>query len=210
MKMYRSLLTVLFLIAVSSLAVFAQPNRTQPQPTAAFKIGLIDTAAFEDEKAGIAKYISGMKSVDVIFKKELDDLGAMVPKIQTLEKELTEMQTRLNAQVNPAVPINRAQLQTSYNTKLEEYEKMGREYKFKQDDLKIRYQRRQQEIMGPIMQDIGTAIREFAKKNGYTVIFDTAKLADLGALLAIGDEKIDLTKDFIAFYNTRPAPTPTK
>jgi hypothetical protein len=33
------------------------------------------------------------------------------------------------------------------------------------------------------------------------------KLEQAGLLLGIGDDKIDVTKDFIAFYNARPAGT---
>jgi hypothetical protein len=58
------------------------------------------------------------------------------------------------------------------------------------------------------MQDIGRAVNDYAKQKGFTVIFDIAK-DDSGLLLAIGDEKIDVTKDFITFYNARPAATAT-
>lgn len=42
----------------------------------------------------------------------------------------------------------------------------------------------------------------------HSTIFDAGKLTDTGILLGV-DEKIDLTKDFIAFYNARPAATVT-
>ena len=47
-------------------------------------------------------------------------------------------------------------------------------------------------------------MQEFAKQRGYTLILDGAKLSEVGVLLA-WDEKVDLTKDFITFYNARPA-----
>ena len=58
------------------------------------------------------------------------------------------------------------------------------------------------------MQDIGKAVNDFAKQKGYTLILDIAK-DQAGFLLAVGDEKIDITKDFITFYNARPAATAT-
>lgn len=196
MKLLHSITFSLILAAVFAVSAFAQ---TQP-----VKIGLINTLAFDDAKTGIAKYTNAMNSVDTFFKKELDDLGALGVRIQNLEKELVNLQKQLT-ESNPAVPVNKVQLQTTYNTKMEEYDKLGREYKFKQDDLKARYQRRRQEVIGPILLDIGKAMQEFAKQRGFTVIFDVAKLDESGVLLAIGDEKIDLTKDFITFYNARPA-----
>ncbi|MCY7375043.1 MAG: OmpH family outer membrane protein, partial [Pyrinomonadaceae bacterium] len=70
-------------------------------------------------------------------------------------------------------------------------------------------ERREPAIMGPIRQHIGNALQEFAKKNGYMMILDAAKLDGAGLLLAF-DEKYDATKDFITFFNARPAATAVK
>ena len=42
------------------------------------------------------------------------------------------------------------------------------------------------------------------------VLAALAACAAVGLLIAIGDEKVDVTTDFIAFYNARPANTPAK
>ncbi len=193
-----SLFTVgLMIVAVSAFSILAQT-----QPVKPFKIGLINPLAFNDAKTGISKYATAMNGVDAAFKAELDALNAMVVRIQTLEKELTAQQKQLST-LTPGQPSN-TPLITAYNTKLEEYDKLGRDYKFKQEDVRKRYQKRRQEVMQPILVDIGKAMQEYAKQRGYTVILDGAKLSDGGVLLG-WDEKIDLTKDFITFYNARPA-----
>ena len=56
--------------------------------------------------------------------------------------------------------------------------------------------------------DIGKALDEFAKKNGYSLILDGAKLDGAGLILAF-DEKSEVTKEFITFYNARPATAAT-
>jgi Skp family chaperone for outer membrane proteins len=195
MKKIRLFTVGLIIAAFSALSIFAQ---TQPNPPS--KIGLINTLAFGDAKAGITKYATAMSGVDNGFKVELDGLKTMVTRLQTLETELT------NLQKQAATPgqTNAAQLQTTYNTKIEEYDKLGREYKFKQEDVRTRYQRRRQEVMGPILIDIGKAMQDFAKQRGYTMLFDASKLEEGGVLLTI-DEKADVTRDFITFYNARPA-----
>ncbi|HEY8563206.1 MAG TPA: OmpH family outer membrane protein [Pyrinomonadaceae bacterium] len=185
----------LLLAAVLTITVSAQTPQTQSP-----KIGLINTLAFNDAKTGITKYSTALGGVDAAFKKELDDLNAMVTRIQTMEKEIAGMQKEA---ATPA-QANNVQFRTSYNTKLEEYDKLGREYKFKQDDARTRYQRRRQEAMGPILIDIGKALQEFAKQRGFTLILDGSKLSDIGVLLG-WDDKVDVTKDFITFYNARPA-----
>ena len=56
----------------------------------------------------------------------------------------------------------------------------------------------------PITQDISKAIEEFAKQQGYSAIFDVAKMAETGALLFL-TETAEATNQFIVFYNARPA-----
>jgi outer membrane protein len=189
------------LIAVSVVfaAIFAVSALAQA-PTAS-KIGLINTSAFDDTKAGITKYINAVNTLNTEFKPLATELDNMATKINALQKEIEIL--RKQAQEGK-VPVNQA----TANAKLEEYDKLTREYKFKQDDAKVKYNRRQEAVLGPIRQDIGNAIQEFAKKNGYTIILDVAKLAQAALILGV-DERADVTKQFIAFYNTRPTTTAT-
>lgn len=191
------------LIAVSVVfaAVFAVSALAQTQP-ASGKIGLINTLAFEDDKAGITKYVTALNSLETEFKPAQTELQTLATRIQALEKEINTL--RQQASTNSTVPIN----QQTVNTKLEEYEKLAREYKFKEDDAKARFQRREAAVMGPIRQDIGNAIQEFTKKNGYVLVLDVAKLDNAGLILGL-DETADVTKQFITFYNARPATTAT-
>ena len=76
------------------------------------------------------------------------------------------------------------------------------------EDAKSRYEKRQQVVMGPVMGDIYKAMQEFAKQKGYALLLDVSKLADAQLVMAV-DEKALITKDFIAFYNARPATTAT-
>jgi Skp family chaperone for outer membrane proteins len=188
------------LIAVSAIfaAVFAVSAFAQ---TAAGKIGLINTQAFDDDKAGITKYITALNTLDVEFKPTYTELQTMGTKIQALQKELTDLQAKAN-DPNNKVPLD----PKSVAAKAEEYDKLGREFKFKQEDAKARYERREAAVMGPIRQDIGNAIQEFTKKNGYVIMLDVSKLDSSGFLLGL-DETADVTKQFITFYNARPATT---
>ena len=197
MKKFRLLTVGLIIVACSALSILAQTQQKPP-----FKVGLINTLAFGEDKTGIAKYSAAKNSIDATFKKELDELAATVTRLQNLEKEIVALQKQLTTPTPGQAP--NAQLQTTYNTKIAEYDKLGREYKFKQEDVRVRYQRHRQAVMGPVLVDIGKAMQEFAKQRGYSMIFDGAKLSEGGVLLG-WDEKADLTKDFITFYNARPA-----
>jgi hypothetical protein len=83
---------------------------------------------------------------------------------------------------------------------------LGREYKFKEDDIKVRYQRREQIVLGPILLDIGKAMQDYQKQKAFTLLLDGTKLFSAGILLA-WEDTTDVTGDFVKFYNTRPATT---
>lgn len=198
MKTFRSIAAVFAFAAIFAVSAFAQ---TTPANT---KIGVVNTLAFGD-KTGIAKYITAMTSLENEMKPDQNALQALATQIQTLEKELQGLQDQIN---NPNAPaaLDKEKLRTTAQTKYQQYQDLGRQFKTKEEDYKIKLDRRQAAVVSPISRDIGNALQEFAKKNGYMMILDASKLDGAGLLLAF-DEKYDITKDFITFYNARPATT---
>ena len=77
---------------------------------------------------------------------------------------------------------------------------------FKKKEAEATAQRRSEVVLGPIMQDIGRALQTYATSKGYTVVFDFDKIGQ--GILAF-DPKADITAEFIAYYNTRPATAAT-
>lgn len=195
MKTVRLLAVSAFFAAIFAVSALAQT------PTSG-KIGLINTEAFYDAKAGISKLAAASASLETEFKPLSTELQTLATKIQALEKELAGYREIINK--GGKIPISDADLAK----KAEDYEKSVREYKFKEEGAKAQYQRREQVVMGPIRQDIGNAIQEFTKKNGYTIMLDVSKLDNAGLILGL-DETADVTKAFITFYNARPATTAT-
>lgn len=196
MKTFRSIAVSFVFAAIFAVSAFAQA-----QPAATTKIGIINTGAFDD-KTGITKYVNAANSLEAEFKPVDAELRTMATKIETLQKEIQSLQTQATA--NPNVPIK----PETVNAKVADYEKMTREFKFKQEAAKADYERREAIVMGPIRQDIGKAMQEFAKQKGYSFIFDAANLDKAGLILAF-DEKFNITTEFITFYNARPAGTAT-
>ena len=90
--------------------------------------------------------------------------------------------------------------------KLKNIEKLGREFKFKQEDTKAVSNAANRSVMGPVRQDIGNAMQEYAKKKGYVFILDASKLT-VPDFFWRWTKNIDVTKEFITFYNARPATT---
>jgi Skp family chaperone for outer membrane proteins len=172
---------------VSAMAQAAGPGRTY----------VINPFIFADEKAGITRYVGGLKQLNTEFMPVQNELAALAAKIEGIGKELKVLQEQA---AGGKVPVD----QSAARAKADEYERLQRELKFKQEDAKAKYDKRETVVMGPIRQEIGAALQEFGKKNGYWMIFDASKLDEIGAFLMI-DETADVTKPFIVFFNARPA-----
>jgi Skp family chaperone for outer membrane proteins len=172
------------------------------QAPAADKIGLVNWGAFTDSKAGITKFSAALTTLDNEFKTVGTDIQNMATKYQTLKTELEGFQKLL--QENKPVPIPPTEVQK----KVDQLGQMERDIKFRQEDAKARYESRFNVLIGPIQNDILKVLNEYAAQKGFAIILDGAKLEESNILLGLSP-KADITKDFITFYNARPASTAT-
>lgn len=191
MKRIYTIAACLMFAAVLSVAVKAQAQTTP------MKVVLINTLAFDDEK-GITKYVNAMNALENEFKPLDTEIQGLVTKYNNLGKEIKTLQDQASG---GKVPIDEKAAQA----KVDEYQLLEIQIKRKQEDAKTRYEKRQAAVLGPVLQDIGKAMQEFAQAKGYDLILDAAKLDQQQILLAILPAKIDVTKEFITFYNARPA-----
>jgi Skp family chaperone for outer membrane proteins len=191
-----SLLAASFIFA----AVFAVSAFAQAQP-ASYRVVVIDTAAF-DSKEGIVKYSTAMNALESEMKPLQTEITGLVNRYNALGAELKVLQD--NAATGK-VPID----QKSAQAKAEEYQSLELTIKRKQEDGKRRLEARQPQVLGPVLQEIGKAMDEFAKQKGYAMILDASKLEGAGLILAVDVAKTDVTKEFITFFNARPAGTAT-
>jgi len=193
------------LAAVSILftAIFAVSALAQApaQPGTGTRIAVINTQAFDDDKGGILKYSTAMNALDKEFAPLQQEIQGLVNRYNALGAEIKKIQDSANAPT--PVPIDPKTAQA----KVDEYQTLETTIKRKQEDGKARLEKRQQEVMGPVLADIGKAMDEFAKQKGFGLILDGAKLEGAGLILAVDLTKVDVTKEFITFYNARPAGT---
>jgi Skp family chaperone for outer membrane proteins len=196
MKKISLFVTSLMFAAVFAVSAFGQ---TAAQP-AATKIGWINTAAFGDEKAGVNKYNNALKALEAEMKPRVTELQGMQAKLQTISDDIKKLTA------NPAVPIPQASVQA----KQEEGQRIQREFEFKKKEYDAAMSKRGSEILAPIQNDLLKAIQDYAKQKGYGVVLDIAALVNdnMNAILAL-DPGADITKDFITYYNARPATTAT-
>ncbi len=198
MKRIKLIAATMTFAAIFAVSAFAQGGNTATQP-APTKIGWIITAAFGDEKEGITKYVNAEKALDAEMKPRVTELQTMQTKMQTLSDEIKKLQGL------PAVDPK------SIAAKQDEGQRLQREYEFKQKDAQAAYAKRREEVMAPISNNIFLALQEYAKKNGSAAVLDISALGSENqpSPLVFLEPTADITRAFIAYYNTRPATTAT-
>ena len=202
--MIRNYLFPLLIVVAVAISVSAQQQRpagapAQPTPTPAApaapvalpmsKMAVISSDAFLDPKAGIAKFASAVAKLNGEFQKTKDELTQMQSRATTLESEINKLR-----EAPEGTPIDQKSLQA----KIDQLEQLQKELKRKSEDAQAAYNRRRQEIFTPLQTEIGNALEAFAKARGINVIIDAAQVP-----LLFADEKIDITRAFIADFNSK-------
>ena len=195
MKIFRAIAAVAFLAAISAGSVFAQPRTTAPAGPAPApaqtgnvpetKIALVNTDEFADEKTGITRLVSAMKRVDGEFQPRRTEL-------QTLQQQIE----KATADLTKAAPVQDQKVTQQQSDKIE---LKKTEFKRKGEDAQAGYQKRLQDVLGPVYDDIGKALDAYAKAHGITLILDVTKIQGIVS----ASESLDITRSFITEFNSK-------
>jgi len=193
MKIFRAIAAVAFLAAISAGSVLAQPRTTTPGSAPSTqtatppetKIALVNTDEFTDEKTGITRLVNAMKRVDGEFQPRRTEL-------QTLQQQID----KATADLTKAQPLQDARVSQQQADKIEA---MKTEFKRKGEDAQAAYQKKLQEVLGPVYDDIGKALDAYAKAHGITLILDVTKIQGIVS----ASESLDITKPFIIEFNSK-------
>lgn len=192
------LIVVAFAISVSAQqqrpagAPAAQPTPAAPAATIALpmsKMAVINSDFFLDQKSGIAKFNSAITKLNAEFQKVKDEITAMQTRASALETEINKLRD-----APEGTPIDQKSLQA----KIDQLEQLKKDIQRKGEDAQASYNRRRTEIFTPLQDEIGKALEAFAKARGINVIIDAAQVP-----LLFADEKIDITRAFIADFNSK-------
>ena len=195
MKIIRAIAAVAFFAAISAASVAAQPKPTTTSTPALTgsatgnvpetKLALVDTDQFLDEKAGIVRLVMAAKKVENEFLPRRTELQGLQTQIDKLKADLQ----RTSAVQDPKVS---AQQQEAIDQKTREMQR-------KTEDAQTAYQKRLQDMLGPIYDEIGKALDAYAKAHGITLILDVTKIQGIVS----ASESLDITKAFITEFNTK-------
>ncbi|MFN8250875.1 MAG: OmpH family outer membrane protein [Ferruginibacter sp.] len=175
-KIYSLLLVSIFIIAFTTTTAAQTVNKT----------GLVYSSYFEDPQKGIVKYSSAITQLNNEFLSAQKELETLQAKIGSITKEAQNLP---DGAARKAKADQLANLQT--------------DYKRKEEDARTRYNKRRNVVLGPIMQDIGKSLQDFAKANGYALVLDGDKLEESGMILAM-DPAANVTEAFVKYYNGLP------
>ncbi|HEX8398895.1 MAG TPA: OmpH family outer membrane protein [Pyrinomonadaceae bacterium] len=199
MKTVRFIAALMFFAAIAAVPSLAQTGGAAPTQ-ATTRVGIIDTSVFADEKRGIQKFIAAYKQLETEFTPRRTEITGIENRLKTIQNDYNNL---VKQQGTAGSPVSADAVQK----KMDEGQTLQIEYNRKVEDYKQAVQKREAALVGPIYQDIGKAIQDFAKSKGFTAIIDISK--DQNAMIVWADmASIDTTTiDFIKFYNARPAGT---
>jgi Skp family chaperone for outer membrane proteins len=170
------------------------PTQT-PQPTPNLvvaippsRIAVIDTSVFSDENAGIFRVIDATKALQNEFRVRQQELQTIQTRLNTLVEDIRKLR-----QVNPVD-------QKAVQAKQEEGLRLQQDFDAKKQRYEEDYARRYSQVMGPVSQQIGRALDEFAAQHGITMTLDVSKL--LPAILT-ALPTVEVTTAFIAEFNRK-------
>ena len=176
------------------------PTRPAPQPTQTAapagdlalpisKVAVVQGDMFLDEKTGINKFTTTLKKLNGEFQRQKDEITQMQTRATALDAEISKLRDA------PAgTPIDQRSLQG----KIDQLEQLKKDIQRKAEDAQLAYNRRQQELFGPIEEEVRRGLEAFAKARGITVIIDAGRVP-----LLYADTSIDVTRAFIADFNAK-------
>jgi Skp family chaperone for outer membrane proteins len=203
MNRNRFLAAFTFIATIAVSTTFAQGPGAQPKPQAppatqtsaaavpVSKVAVVFSEAFQDPKTGIARFNATLNKLNGEFadrQKKLDDMAA---KIKQLPEEITNLQQQA-AKGTPIAP-------QTIQAKIDQLDQLKKQGQRETEDAQAAYERRRQELFGPLQDEVGKALDAFAKARGITMILDGSQVQ--GILYAA--DGLDVTKAFISDYNSK-------
>lgn len=193
MRVFRiSLAAIVFaafaILAYTQTRPAANPAAPATRPAAApANIAVIDSTAFSDPKAGIARVMIAMSALEAKFQPLRTELRGMRDRLTTMRADIDKKRSIQDARM------------TAQQT--DEAERLELQIKRKAEDAQASYGRESLAALEPLQKDIATALTAYSQAKGISLLIDLNRVPVIYAA-----SSLDITKDFIADYNrTHPA-----
>jgi Skp family chaperone for outer membrane proteins len=182
--------SLLLVVLVANLRAQTPPPPAAVKPIEPARVAYIKTDAFLDEGNGIKILVKVLKDLETQFQPQQSELMLINSKFNALAQEIQQLRA------NPPESTDQKVLAA----KIAEAQQLQRTSKTKGDAAQAAYNKRSLEVKGPIEAQIVKEISVFRQERGIDLILDSSRLG--GALLS-GKPEMDLTNDFIAWFNAK-------
>lgn len=176
----KNLMLALLVGCLAAASGFAQ-GATTP----ATKIGVVFSADFQDPKTGIAKFTVLLTRLNAEFQKTQTDLNQTAAQINQLSDDLNKTRNVADPKVT--------------QQKIDQLDQLKKAYQRRAEDAQASYQRRRNEILGPLQEDVGKALDAYARSHAITMIIDVSQVQGI----VYAAENINITQAFISDYNSK-------
>jgi outer membrane protein len=189
--------------ALLSLVAFAQttpqPPRSTPQNPSApgggggaqGKIAFINTAAF---RVGIGEFKTTLEALNKEFEPQNKELEGLQKQIEDLKNKVQNEGAKAQPSVRDGWIEQGTQLEKTLKRKTEDYQTL--------------FQRRGQEIVGPVMDKINKFFDQYCQQRNIIMVMER-QVADSSNLLVWMAPPAEITEDFMNEYNkAHPSSTP--
>ncbi|HZF40134.1 MAG TPA: OmpH family outer membrane protein [Blastocatellia bacterium] len=189
--------------ALLSLVSFAQttpqPPRSAPQNPAASeggsgaqgKVAIINTAAF---RGGIGEFKTTLEALNKEFEPKNNELLSLQKQIEDLKNKVQSPSPTVQPSVRDGWIEQGTELEKTLKRKSEDYQAL--------------FQKRGQEMVGPIMDKINKFFDQYCQQRNIVVVLER-QIAENSNLLVWVRPDAEITEDFINEYNkTHPSSTP--
>ena len=188
MKFLRPLILPLLATALT-VSLSAQPAKTPViKAIEPARVAYVNSNAFLEPATGVKQLVKVFQSLELEFSSQQSELSLLGEKLRTIVGELNKLRS------DPAANAKAIEEKQTAGVALQQ------ELQAKQQAAQQAFAKRQQEVQGPVSAELGKELRRFAQERDLSMVFDIAKLGD-----AVLDAKpeLDLTSDFIAYFNAR-------
>jgi Skp family chaperone for outer membrane proteins len=189
--------------ALLSLVAFAQttpqPPRSTPQNPPASgggggaqgKIAFINTAAF---RVGIGEFKTTLEALNKEFEPQNKELEGLQKQIEDLKNKVQNEGAKAQPSVRDGWIEQGTQLEKTLKRKTEDYQTL--------------FQRRGQEIVGPVMDKINKFFDQYCQQRNIVMVMER-QVADSSNLLVWMAPPAEITEEFMKEYNkAHPSSTP--
>lgn len=175
--------------AIAAFAAAAALSLTAPGSLGAQAAGT--KVAFVDSRA-IMEQAPGRQAAQQAFEREAAQWRSQVQKMQD------SLQTLVSGYQRDEGRLTAQQKETRAGSIRTTEEQFGQ----RTQQLNEQAQKRQQELMQPILDGVKTVLEEVRVAEGYGIVLDVAA----GPLVVAADKSLDLTEKVVARLKQRPAP----